>query len=74
MSPIARKGPAALPELIGGEIVRRGVGPIGLQIIGRITSVRHSPTLNKVVGLCWLPADMTEPPHFVREDGSYTNY
>jgi hypothetical protein len=20
------------------------------------------------------PADMTEPPHFVREDGSYTNY
>ena len=20
------------------------------------------------------PADMTEPPHFRREDGSYTNY
>ncbi len=49
-----------LPEE-GNQIVRQGAGPIGLQIIGRITSVRFSPTLNKVVGLCWLPTEMTKP-------------
>lgn len=49
-----------LPEE-ANQIVRRGNGPIGLEIIGRVTSVRYSPTLNKVVGLCWLPVDMTEP-------------
>lgn len=43
------------------QIVRPGNGPIGLEIIGRITSVRRSPTLKKVIGLCWLPVDMTEP-------------
>lgn len=43
------------------QIVRPGNGPIGLEIIGRITSVRRSPTLEKVIGLCWLPVDMTEP-------------
>jgi glycine cleavage system aminomethyltransferase T len=32
-----------------------------LEIIGRVTSVRYSPTLNKVIGLGWLPVDMTEP-------------
>ncbi len=49
-----------LPEE-GNQIVRPGAGPIGLEIIGRITSVRRSPILNKVIGLCWLPAKMTEP-------------
>src|SRR5258708_32331513 len=49
-----------LPEE-GNQIVRPGSGPIGRQIIGRITSVRRSPTLDKVIGLCWLPAEMTEP-------------
>ncbi len=48
-----------LPEE-GNQIVRVGNGPIGLEIIGRITSVRRSPTLNKVIGLCWLPAEMCD--------------
>ena len=47
-----------LPEE-ANQIVRPGSGPIGLEIIGRVTSVRHSPTLNKVIGLCWLPASMS---------------
>jgi sarcosine oxidase subunit alpha len=49
-----------LPEE-ANQIVIPGDGPIGLEIIGRITSVRHSPTLNKVLGLCWLPPDQTQP-------------
>lgn len=49
-----------LPEE-GNQIVRRGDGPTGLEMIGRITSVRHSPTLNKVIGLCWLPVEMAVP-------------
>jgi sarcosine oxidase subunit alpha len=48
-----------LPEE-ANQIVRPGNGPLGLEIIGRVTSVRHSPTLNKVIGLCWLPAEMAE--------------
>jgi sarcosine oxidase, subunit alpha len=43
------------------QIVTPGNGPIGLEIIGRITSVRRSPTLKKVIGLCWLPTEMSEP-------------
>lgn len=35
--------------------------PIGLEIIGRITSSRYSPTLKKSIGLCWLPADQSAP-------------
>ena len=49
-----------LPEE-ANQIVRPGAGPIGLEIIGRVTSVRRSPTLGKVVGLCWLPVAMAEP-------------
>ncbi|MBC7814292.1 MAG: (2Fe-2S)-binding protein, partial [Burkholderiales bacterium] len=49
-----------LPEE-ANQIVRPGSGPIGLEIIGRVTSVRRSPTLNKVIGLCWLPASMSAP-------------
>jgi len=49
-----------LPEE-ANQIVRPGNGPVGLEIIGRVTSVRRSPTLNKVVGLCWLPAALSEP-------------
>ncbi len=49
-----------LPEE-ANQIVRPGDGPLGLEIIGRITSVRYSPTLDKVIGLGWLPADMAEP-------------
>ena len=34
--------------------------PIGLEIIGWVTSCRKSPTLGEVIGLCWLPTDMAE--------------
>jgi sarcosine oxidase subunit alpha len=46
-----------LPEE-ANQIVRPGVGLLGLEAIGRVTSVRRSPTLGKVIGLCWLPAEM----------------
>jgi sarcosine oxidase, subunit alpha len=49
-----------LPEE-GNQIIQHGTGPIGLEIIGRVTSVRRSPTLGKVIGLCWLPAKMATP-------------
>jgi sarcosine oxidase subunit alpha len=49
-----------LPEE-ADQIVRPGAGPLGLEIIGRITSARRSPTLGKVIGLCWLPVEMAEP-------------
>lgn len=49
-----------LPEE-GNQIVRPGDGALGLEIVGRITSTRYSPTLDKVIGLCWLPEGMTEP-------------
>jgi sarcosine oxidase subunit alpha len=45
----------------GNQIVRPGEGPLGLEIIGRVTSVRYSPTLDQIIGLCWLPVDMAEP-------------
>jgi sarcosine oxidase subunit alpha len=48
---LARSGPA-LEE--GLQIVRPG----GADILGYITSCRHSPTLNEVIGLCWLPAEL----------------
>lgn len=44
----------------GTQVVRPGEGPIGLEIIGRVTSARYSPTLGRVIGLGWLPADMAE--------------
>lgn len=49
-----------LPEE-GNQIVRPGKGPLGLEIIGRVTSARYSPTLKQVIGLCWLPAALAEP-------------
>ena len=49
-----------LPEE-ANQIVRTGEGPIGLEILGRITSVRRSPTLDRVIGLAWLPFELTEP-------------
>ncbi len=50
----------ALPEE-ANQIVRPGDGPIGLEIVGRVTSVRRSPTLGRVIGLAWLPPDRSEP-------------
>ena len=42
------------------EVPKSTKYPIGLQIIGYITSCRFSPTLNEVIGLCWLPVQMAE--------------
>jgi sarcosine oxidase subunit alpha len=44
-----------MPEEMN-QIVRQSPG--GLEIIGRVTSVRRSPSLKKIIGLCWLPAEM----------------
>jgi sarcosine oxidase subunit alpha len=44
-----------IPEEMN-QIVRQRPG--GLDIIGRVTSVRRSPSLKKIIGLCWLPAEM----------------
>ncbi|GMR11127.1 MAG: 2Fe-2S iron-sulfur cluster-binding protein [Anaerolineae bacterium] len=49
-----------LPEE-ANQIVREGEGPIGLEILGRITSVRRSPTLGSVIGLAWLPSELADP-------------
>lgn len=38
-----------------------------LEIIGWVTSCRFSPTLNEVIGLCWLPAEVAE-----REGAAFT--
>jgi sarcosine oxidase subunit alpha len=44
------------------QIVRSNTTkPVGLEIIGRITSARYSPTLQKSIGLCWLPVEMSAP-------------
>jgi glycine cleavage system aminomethyltransferase T len=43
--------------------------PLGLEIIGWVTSCRHSPTLNKTIGLCWLPAELAE-----QENAAFTIY
>jgi sarcosine oxidase subunit alpha len=38
-----------------------------LEIIGWVTSCRYSPTLNEVIGLCWLPSQVAE-----QEGASFT--
>lgn len=50
----------------GLQIVREN-GDGGLDIIGWVTSSRHSPTLNEAIGLCWLPADLA-----AQEGASFT--
>lgn len=67
---IAAEGPKQ--RLVGFKMLRPGSAPDeGLQIvesaadgrpeiIGWVTSSRYSPTLDEVIGLCWLPAGMAE--------------
>ncbi|HLF88742.1 MAG TPA: glycine cleavage T C-terminal barrel domain-containing protein, partial [Anaerolineales bacterium] len=38
-----------------------------LEILGWVTSCRFSPTLNEVIGLCWLPVELAE-----REGAAFT--
>ncbi len=48
--------PGVVPEE-GVQIVQGKAGG-KLEILGYVTSCRLSPTLNEVIGLCWLPADL----------------
>ncbi len=44
----------------------------GLQIIGWVTSSRFSPTLEEIIGLCWLPVDLASQngaTFMIRMDG-----
>ena len=53
--------PNVVPEEANQIVVENPAWPIGLEIVGRITSSRYSPILKKSIGLCWLPLNMTEP-------------
>jgi len=46
-------------EVPGGELPNEGdqVLDTGNRPVGRVTSVRRSPTLDRVIGLAWLPLD-----------------
>lgn len=67
---ILREG--AAQKLVGFKLVRTNIVPEeGLQIvrpnasgklesIGYLTSCKFSPTLNTVIGLCWLPREIAE--------------
>jgi sarcosine oxidase subunit alpha len=47
-------GDEAMPEE-GCQVVERGVP------VGRVTSVRRSPTLGRIIGLAWVPASHAKP-------------
>jgi len=65
---LSARGPKQ--KLVGFKMIKPGLVPDeGVQcvrmkaggqaeIIGYVTSCRHSPTLNQTIGLCWLPADV----------------
>jgi sarcosine oxidase, subunit alpha len=54
--------PGLVPEE-GLTIVRQPAQAGGKpEIIGYVTSCKHSPTLNETIGLCWLPASLAEKP------------
>jgi sarcosine oxidase subunit alpha len=53
--------PGMRPPEEGDQVVRPGAGPIGLEIVGRVTSARFSPNLGKVIGLCWVPEGSAGP-------------
>ena len=54
-------------KLVGFEMQGRGIGRDGYQVLlngeaaGWVTSGGPSPTLNRNIGLCYLPADRSEP-------------
>ncbi|MBE7470423.1 MAG: hypothetical protein DPW09_03780 [Anaerolineae bacterium] len=53
--------PALVPEEANQIVRPNPQWPIGLEIMGRITSSRFSPTLKKSIGLCWLPLEQSAP-------------
>jgi glycine cleavage system aminomethyltransferase T len=68
-------------RLVGFKMVRPDVVPDeGLQIVARngggeldlvgwVTSCKHSPTLGETIGLCWLPLEVAD-----REGASFSIY
>ncbi len=63
--------PGMIPEE-GLQIVDRSADG-RLHIIGWVTSCRFSPTLNEVIGLCWLPSELAAQPgasFTIRRDSS----
>ena len=50
----------------GCQVVRRGAP------VGRVTSARFSPTLQRSLGLAWVPADQATPGErfFIRWNGA----
>jgi sarcosine oxidase subunit alpha len=53
--------PQVVPEEANQIVQPNPNWPIGLEIVGRVTSARYSPILNQSIGLCWLPVDRSEP-------------
>jgi len=53
--------PNVVPEEANQIVQPNPDWPIGLEIIGRITSSRYSPVLKQSIGLCWLPVDQSQP-------------
>jgi sarcosine oxidase subunit alpha len=49
--------PTGLVPEEGLQIVQTGANGKS-EIIGHVTSCRFSPTLNAVIGLCWLPVEL----------------
>ena len=50
-----------MPEEANQIVHPNPQAPIGLEIIGRVTSARYSPTLEQSIGLCWLPIGESNP-------------
>jgi sarcosine oxidase subunit alpha len=74
---LRERGPDS--RLVGFHLAEGGRAPAeGCQVVeegrpaGRVTSVRHSPTLGRVLGLAWVPAARANPGERfqVRADGA----
>jgi aminomethyltransferase len=64
---VTQKQHGASRRLVGFEMLGRGIGRDGYEVnvdgmpAGWVTSGGPSPTLNKNIGLCYLPSDRAKP-------------